>query len=78
MMDFMFVPLTIFLSVVAPIWLIAHYLTRWRTAKSLSAEDEQMLAELWETAPRLEERLANLEGILDAEVPSWRDRPEAT
>lgn len=77
MMEFLFVPLVVFLSVVAPIWIIAHYVTRWRSAKTLSAEDEKMLAELWETAPRLEERLANLERILDAEVPDWRDRPDA-
>ncbi len=77
-MEFLFVPIVVFLSVVAPIWIIAHYVTRWRTAKTLSAEDERMLAELWETAPRLEERIHNLERILDGEVPGWRDRSERT
>ena len=52
-MEFLFLPIVVFLSVavVAPIWIIAHYATRWRTSKSLSAEDERMLAELWATAP---------------------------
>lgn len=77
-MELLFVPIVVFLSVVAPIWIIAHYVTRWRTAKTLSAEDEKMLAELWESAPRLEERIHNLERILDAEVPGWRDRSERT
>ncbi len=62
----------VFLVLVAPIWIIAHYVTRWRTAKVLSAEDERMLAELWELAPRMESRINTLERILDADSPDWR------
>ena len=69
-----FVPLIIFLVFVAPIWIIAHYSTRWRASKILTREDEQMLSELWEMAPRLESRVNNLERILDAEVPDWRNK----
>jgi phage shock protein B len=72
MMDFFYVPLVVFLVLVAPVWIIAHYVTRWRTAKVLSAEDERMLAELWELAPKMESRINTLERILDAEVPDWR------
>ncbi len=72
MMDFFYVPVVVFLVVVAPIWIIAHYVTRWRTAKVLSAEDERMLAELWELAPKMESRINTLERILDAEAPDWR------
>ena len=64
----------IFLVVVAPIWIVAHYLTRWRTAKSLSSEDEAMLGDLWTSADRMDARLRNLERILDAEHADWRDR----
>ena len=64
--------LIVFLIFVAPIWIIAHYVTRWRTAKVLSAEDERMLAELWELAPKVESRINTLERILDAETPEWR------
>jgi phage shock protein B len=63
------VPLILFLVIVAPIWIIAHYTTRWRTAKSLSAEDEKQFSELWQIAERMEERMTNLERILDAEGP---------
>jgi phage shock protein B len=63
------VPLILFLVIVAPIWIIAHYTTRWRMAKSLSPEDEKQFAELWQIAERMEERMTNLERILDAEVP---------
>jgi phage shock protein B len=72
MIEFLQVPLVIFLVIVAPVWIISHYVTRWRTAKTLSAEDEKMLAELWELAPKLESRINTLERILDADVPDWR------
>ena len=62
----------VFVVVVLPIWIIAHYVTRWRTAKILTTEDESMLSELWETAPKLESRINALESILDSEAPEWR------
>jgi len=63
------VPLILFVVVVAPIWIIAHYTTRWRMAKSLTAEDEKQFAELWRIAERMEERMGNIERILDADQP---------
>ncbi len=69
-----FVPLILFLVRVAPIWIIAHYLTSWRTAKTLSSEDETLLAELWSNANKTEQRIRNLERILDAEAADWRER----
>ncbi|MCP5365124.1 MAG: envelope stress response membrane protein PspB [Hyphomicrobiales bacterium] len=71
-MEFLHLPLVLFLTIVAPIWIISHYVTRWRTAKILSAEDEKMLQELWELAPKLESRMNTLERILDDEAPNWR------
>ena len=38
----------VFVVVVLPIWIIAHYVTRWRTAKTLSGGEEAMLTELRE------------------------------
>jgi phage shock protein B len=64
----------IFLVVVAPIWIIAHYLTRWRRSRKLSIEDERSLGELYEVARKMEPRLAALERVLDAEAPGWRKR----
>lgn len=72
MMEFLQTPLILFLTLVAPIWIISHYVTKWRTAKILSAEDEKMLQELWELAPKLQSRINTLERILDAEAPDWR------
>ncbi len=68
-------PLIIFLAVVAPVWIIAHYVTRWRTVKSLTSEEETILSDLWESAAKMESRIAILEQILDAEAPGWRTKP---
>jgi phage shock protein B len=62
-------PLIIFMVVVAPIWIIAHYITRWRLAKTLTPEDEKQFADLWRTAERMEERLGTIERILDDDLP---------
>jgi len=62
----------IFLAVVAPIWVIMHYVTKMKTAKSLSTADEEGLAKLWQLADKLEERVEALETILDQDTPGWR------
>jgi phage shock protein B len=69
MMAMLEVPLILFLTIVAPIWIIAHYVTRWRLAKTLSPEDEKQFGDLWQIAERMEERIHNLERILDREMP---------
>ena len=62
----------IFLAVVAPIWIIAHYTTRWKATKALSSDEEQLLEEMWKNSERMEQRINALERILDAEVTDWR------
>jgi len=74
MSDFAIVLTVLLLVFVAPLWIVFHYVTRWRTAKALSAEDERMLGELWESAQAMETRIHALERILDAEAPGWRDK----
>jgi phage shock protein B len=69
MMEMLEVPLILFLTIVAPIWIIAHYVTRWRMAKSLSPEDEKQFGDLWQVAERMEERMHTIERILDREMP---------
>ncbi len=69
---FFTLPVILFLVVVAPIWIIAHYVTRWRSGKALSSEDEKLLAELWQTADKMENRIVSLERILDEDGAEWR------
>jgi phage shock protein B len=73
------VPLILFLTIVAPIWIIAHYVTRWRMAKTLSPEDEKQFGDLWQIAERMEERIHTIERILDSEIlgEDARARPGA-
>jgi phage shock protein B len=64
----------LFLVVVAPLWIIFHYITIWRSSRRLSSDDEKALGELWQSARRMEGRIESLERVLDAEAPGWRMR----
>lgn len=63
-------------TVCAPLWIIFHYVTKMKTAKGLTPEDETMLTEVWESTKKMEDRIVTLERILDIESPSWRHRHE--
>lgn len=62
----------LFLTIILPLIIVGHYVTKWRATKSLSTADERMLEELWEDAQRMESRINALETILDDQVPDWR------
>lgn len=53
-------------------WLILHYITKWRQAKTLTGEDEQLLDDLYDTARRLEARLHTVERIISADNPDFQ------
>ncbi len=57
--------LTVFGAPVIFVLIVLHYLTRWREIKSLSADDERLLDDLWRTAQAMEKRIETLETILD-------------
>jgi phage shock protein B len=71
----LFVPAVLFMVVVAPLWLIFHYVTLWKTQKLTGRVDDTSLNDMWGTAHKLENRVAALEKLLDAEVPGWRSKP---
>ncbi|MEE8339740.1 MAG: envelope stress response membrane protein PspB [Xanthomonadales bacterium] len=62
------------ITVCFPLWIVFHYVTKMKTAKGLSVEDEKMLSEVWESTNRMEDRIKTLERILDIEAPNWRGR----
>ena len=64
------------LTICAPLWIIFHYVTKMKTAKGLTPEDEKMLTDVWESTKKMEDRIQTLERILDIESPSWRQRHE--
>ena len=53
-------------------WLVFHYITKWKTAATLTREDEGLLDELHDLARRLNDRVVTIERIMDAENPTWR------
>jgi phage shock protein B len=71
---FFFVPVIIFMGLVAPLWLVLHYLSKRRSAKGLVEEDRVELDDLLKTADRLTDRIEILERILDVDSPNWRDK----
>lgn len=61
-------------------WLIFHYVTKWKSAATLTGSDEKLLDELHEMARRLDDRLCTIERIMTAENPAWRQTclPDST
>lgn len=55
-------------------WLIFHYVTKWKQAKTLTSGDEKLLDDLHEAARRLDDRLCTIERIMTAENPNWRQQ----
>jgi len=55
-------------------WLIFHYITKWKTAATLTTGDEKLLDDLHDAARRLDDRLCTIERIMTAENPQWRQQ----
>jgi phage shock protein B len=53
-------------------WIIFHYISKWKTAATLTTEDENLLDELHDLARRLDDRMITIERIIQAENPNWR------
>ena len=66
------VAIIVFIAVPAPLFIILHFITKWKQSREISGGDEKMLEDMWLLAHRLEERLESLETILDSELPDWR------
>jgi len=45
-------------------WLIMHYITRWKTAATITTDDEALLEELYSLAKRLDERMDTVERLV--------------
>ncbi|WP_127958315.1 envelope stress response membrane protein PspB [Serratia microhaemolytica] len=69
---FLFIPLTIFVVFIVPIWLWLHYRAQKQSGGELDAQEMSQLTQLSEQSARMRARLQVLEDILDAEHPNWR------
>ena len=64
----------VFIAIPAPLFIVLHFITKWKQAREISGGDEKMLEDLWNLSQRLEERMETLETILDSELPEWRKK----
>ena len=72
--EFMFVPMILFMVIVAPTWIVLHYRSLNRSSRSLNEDDRENLEQMLVTVDRLTDRIATLESLLDAEHGDWRQR----
>ena len=59
------------LFIVLP-WIILHYVTKWKTAATLTSGDEALLDELYRLARRLEDRMTTVERLVANDHPDFR------
>ncbi len=72
------VAIILFLSIAVPIFIVLHFITKWKQSREFSRDDEQMLEDLWQLSERLEERLVTLERILEDDLPPRRRTYESS
>ncbi len=53
-------------------WIILHYITKWKTAATLTNDDEALLEELYQLARRLDERMDTVERLVSADHPDFK------
>ena len=72
-----FVPVVIFLTIVAPVWIFMHYRSKQKAQGALSDAERDELETLVAQAERMVDRIETLEAILDSDTPGWRKRLSA-
>ena len=70
-MDFEVVIVMATLFIALP-WIILHYITRWKTAATITTDDEVLLEELYNLAKRLDERMDTVERLVASDNPEFR------
>jgi len=53
-------------------WLIMHYMTKWKTAPTLTNDDESLLEELYQLARRLDSRMDTVERLVASDNPDFQ------
>ncbi|QZH74077.1 MAG: envelope stress response membrane protein PspB [Erythrobacter sp.] len=48
-------------------WIILHYVTKWKTAATITTDDEALLEDLYSLAKRLDERMDTVERLVAAD-----------
>lgn len=66
------IAIIVFIAIPAPLFIVLHFITKWKQSRELSGGDEKMMEDLWLLSEKLDDRLEALETILDNELPGWR------
>src|SRR3954462_13407342 len=74
LMDEILVPIVVATIFLGLPWIVFHYITKWKTAATLTSGDEKLLDDLHDAARRLDDRLCTIERIMTAENPNWRQQ----
>jgi phage shock protein B len=53
-------------------WIVLHYITRWKTAATITTDDESLLDELYQLAKRLDERMDTVERLVASDNPDFK------
>ena len=56
-------------------WMILHYISKSRTSRNLTEDDERMLEDLWRSARTMERRIETLERLVEPDAAPMRPRP---
>ena len=72
-MDEGYIPVVAILAIFVGLpWVVLHYVTRWKTAATLTTGDEALLDDLYQLARRLDERMDTVERLVAADNPEFR------
>ncbi len=52
-------------------WMVLHYMTKWKTAPTITVDDEVLLEELYNLAKRLDERMDTVERLVATDDPDF-------
>lgn len=53
-------------------WVILHYVTQWKTAATITTDDEALLEELYQLAKRLDERMDTVERLVASDNAEFK------
>lgn len=53
-------------------WIIMHYITKWKTAATITTDDEYLLEELYTLAKRLDERMDTVERLVASDNADFK------
>lgn len=59
-------------------WIVMHYLTQWKTAATITSDDEVLLEKLFALSERLEQRMETVERLVAADHPDFQPLPRAS